>query len=80
MKGLCMSSTLLEYGTVWEEALESERRGPENKEAYFSRRKQTWGCAHLKITCFWSCTSSWASQASLVKAGPVNLLSEALVS
>eukprot|EP00983_Pelagomonas_calceolata_P093555 1157786-Pelagomonas_calceolata.AAC.1 len=46
-------------GTVWEEALESERGGPENKEAYFNRRKQIWGCVHLKKVCCSSCTSSW---------------------
>eukprot|EP00983_Pelagomonas_calceolata_P076169 1153298-Pelagomonas_calceolata.AAC.3 len=41
IKGLYMVSRR-GYGTVWKEALESERRGPENKEAYFTPRKQTW--------------------------------------
>eukprot|EP00983_Pelagomonas_calceolata_P058121 1145371-Pelagomonas_calceolata.AAC.1 len=29
------------YGTAWEEALESGRRGAENKEAYLSQGEQT---------------------------------------
>eukprot|EP00983_Pelagomonas_calceolata_P122121 1160877-Pelagomonas_calceolata.AAC.2 len=47
---------------AWEEALESGRRGPENKEAHLSRRGQTLG-RHLKTACCASCascTSSWA--------------------
>eukprot|EP00983_Pelagomonas_calceolata_P063343 1147683-Pelagomonas_calceolata.AAC.1 len=55
------------YGTIWEEALERERRGPENKEAYLSRREQTRGCTHLKGACCSSCTSSWACHVKFTK-------------
>eukprot|EP00983_Pelagomonas_calceolata_P068782 1150080-Pelagomonas_calceolata.AAC.1 len=48
-------------GIEW---LHSHRREPENKEAYFSQKEQTWGCVQLKVACCSSCTSSWASQSS----------------
>eukprot|EP00983_Pelagomonas_calceolata_P076330 1153379-Pelagomonas_calceolata.AAC.11 len=51
------------YGTTWEEALDSERRGPENKEAYINRREQTGVRVHWIISC---CSSSWASQRSQI--------------